>query len=431
VRIRRLGVGLVLAAGVAAGAILVAWHWPVPRAGGPLVQEAYVWQRAWTPAVEEAVAQADATLQGLTILGAEVAWQGGRPRVVEVSADWAALKARGLPVGLALRVGAYGGPFDEDAEATRLVVGLAGKLIDRARAAGVTPAELQLDFDCPESRLAGYRLWIEAVRRRAGDVPVTFTALPSWLHNRTFGPLAEAADGFVLQVHSLARPADADAPLTLCDPAAARAAVEKAARFGRPFRVALPTYGYLLAFDRGGKFVGLSAEGPAPRGPADAQVRALRSDPAEMAALVRDWTADRPAKMSGIIWYRLPTRDDILCWRSTMFSLVLSGQTPQSNLRAQAVPSADGLVEIELRNTGTASAPLPARVIARWRGARLVAADAIGGYERQDGAADEVRLAATAAAALQELGPGERKAIGWLRLTEVREVQVDGVPENP
>jgi hypothetical protein len=41
-----------------------------------------------------------------------------------------------------------------------------------------------------------------------------------------------------------------------------------------PFRVALPTYGYVLAFDRNDKFIRLSAEGPAKEWPDGAQLRA-------------------------------------------------------------------------------------------------------------------------------------------------------------
>src|SRR4029077_5145510 len=98
-----------------------------------------------------------------------------------------------------------------------------------------------------------------------------------------------------------------DAAFLLCDPAAAKKAVEAAARFRRPFRVALPTYGYVVAFDRQGKGGGLSAEGPLLSWPREAMVRVARSDPAAMAGLVRTWTADRPAALSGILWYRLPS----------------------------------------------------------------------------------------------------------------------------
>lgn len=431
----RTRLGLVAAlAGLGFAALMLAlWESrAVPRDSGPLTQEAYLWQRAWTPAVTEAVARADPAVSRLVVLGAEVAWIDGAPHVARTELDYVSLRASQTDVGVALRVGSYGGPFEAEADGTRLVLGLAADLLVKTRAADLVIAEFQIDFDCAESRLGGYRRWLAALKDVTGTTPLTFTALPCWLDHGEFAELAEAADGFVLQVHSLSRPASINAPLTLCDTSAARAAVERAARFGQPFRVALPTYGYLLAFDSLGRFVGLSAEGPSPRWPADVRVRALRSDPAEMATLVRAWRADRPPNMTGIIWYRLPTRDDRMNWRPPTFSLVIAGRTPQGRLLAETRRTEPGLVEVHLLNSGQASVPLDAAVRVRWHDARLLAADAIGGFQRVDAAADdEMRLVPTARTVVAELRPGESKTIGWLRLSEPGEVQVDVVLENP
>src|SRR5260370_34547670 len=111
------------------------------------------------------------------------------------------------------------------------------------------------------------------------------TTLAGWLNQPGFRALIAASDGYVLQVHSVEEPGSYDAPFTLCDPKTALAAVEKASSFGIPFRVALPTYGYLVAFAANGRFVGLSAEGPAKSWPADAKLREERSDPVAMGTL--------------------------------------------------------------------------------------------------------------------------------------------------
>jgi len=49
-----------------------------------------------------------------------------------------------------------------------------------------------------------------------------------------FQPLIHAADGYVLQVHSLERPKSFDTAFTLCDPGVARGAVAKATQIGMP-----------------------------------------------------------------------------------------------------------------------------------------------------------------------------------------------------
>src|SRR2546422_1012672 len=137
-----------------------------------------------------------------------------------------ALRAAKRPIGLALRIGAYPGPFDCNGEVTALLVEQASSLIAEGQANQLQAGELQIDFDCAESKLDGYRVWVEAIRRKIAPVPLTITVLSSWLNQASFKRLIAGTDGYVLQVHSFQRPMDADAPFTLCDPVAARRAVE-------------------------------------------------------------------------------------------------------------------------------------------------------------------------------------------------------------
>ncbi|MEO7167465.1 MAG: hypothetical protein ABI016_10565, partial [Chthoniobacterales bacterium] len=48
---------------------------------GKLPQRGYLWQRNWTPAVAAAFSTARKHLQGVVLLGAEIEWAEGRPRV--------------------------------------------------------------------------------------------------------------------------------------------------------------------------------------------------------------------------------------------------------------------------------------------------------------------------------------------------------------
>ena len=248
---------------------------PKVPAEGALTNEVYVWQRDWTEPVRESVEQHAANFNRVVVLAAEVTWRDGKPEVTHVAVDYPTLAKTGMPIGIARRIGTYPGPFAENDATAAFIAGLAAALVDEARAKKIAPRELQIDFDCAESKLDGYRVWVETIKRKIAPVPVTITALPSWLNAPPFPRLARSAGNYVLQVHSLARPKDYHAPFTLCDPLAARRAVELAARTGVPFRVALPTYGYVLAFDRTGKFFGLSAEGPRKNWPEDARLREI------------------------------------------------------------------------------------------------------------------------------------------------------------
>ena len=395
------------------------------RASGPLVQEAYVWQRAWTPAVREAVGKAG-DFRSLVVLAAEVDLSSRPPRIARPAIAWDVLKGR--PVGLALRIGRFHGwsggtgRFADEPETIRLLAGLAGNLAREARSHGLDLREIQLDYDCPESKLADYPVLVQAVKRAVDPTPVTLTALPSWLrHERAFRDLARSADGFVLQVHFLrtpTRPTPPDTAVELVDPQEAVRAVDQAAKAGRPFRVALPTYAYGAVFDERGALLGLAAEGSRRRGQAE-----VSADPKAIAGLVRTWTENRPQEMQGLIWYRLPTADDALNWPLETLRAVMAGRVPRDGVRAEIREPKPLLHEIDLVNTGESEIRLPSPLHIRWDSDTLMAADAIAGTRLFRSGPREARLEAPAT--LRPLRPGERRTVAWLRFTRSAEVHVE------
>lgn len=396
------------------------------RASGPMTQDAYLWQRAWTEPVVSAVHQQGTNFSMLVALNAEVTWERGRPAVARVPVDHEALQGCGRPVGLALRIGPYAGPFSREDATAKWLGELAASIVTEATAQGVRPAELQIDFDCAESKLEGYRLWVEGIREAVAPVPVVITALPSWLDRRAFRQVIAAADGYVLQVHSLARPPSPDARFSLCDPAAARRAVERAARLGRPFRVALPTYGYLAAFDAAGRFIGLAAEGPAMSWPANFRWREVRADPVALATLVKGWVTDRPESLRGLIWYRLPVAGEDWNWSWPTLAKVMAGERPEASLRATARQPQPGLVEVQVVNQGEDDFAGRAEVLAGWPSGRLQASDGLAGYDLVETGSNAIQF--TSPGQAQRLKPGESLTVGWLRFDRETEVQVALVP---
>lgn len=397
---------------------------PAVSAAPALPQGVYVWQRTWTPPVQSALRQHAGAFSNVVALAVEVSWEKNRPKIVRVPVDFDLLRSLKTPVGLAMRIGAYPGPFAPDDDTARLLTTLAAELAAQAAAGRVALSELQLDFDCAESKLAGYRVWIEAMRRRVGpEVALTFTALPAWLKRAEFAPLAKAGDGFVLQVHSVERPRSFDAPFTLCDPAVARASVTLANATGVPFRVALPTYGYVLAFSPEGKFIGLSAEGPAKNWPADAKLREVRSDAPALAELVQTWATNRPTNMRGVIWYRLPVGGDTLNWRWPTLAALVESRQPKPALHATARRVEPGLVEVVLTNTGELDLSSALSIRANWSGARLVAGDAVREFSLVDTSPESARFQTKAQQC--RMSPGDERVIGWLRLSQDVEVQIE------
>ncbi len=323
---RRLVIlGGLFAAIAGALVVLILFAGGGPRVSGAMRQDAYVWQRAWTQPVRAAVSAHGTNFSELVLLRGEITWNGSKPELVRVSVDKLLLADMKRPVGLALRVGTYPGPFTTNDAAIRFICDTAAGFVADARTNGIALAELQLDFDCASSKLDGYRVWVEAVQRRVAPVPVTITALPNWLRKPAFATLAALATNYVLQVHSAERPKSFEAEYSLCQPQAARRAVERAGKIGVPFRVALPTYGYEMAFDLKGDFISLVAEGPRPNWPTNATIRNVDSNAGEISGLIRDWTANRPAAMRGVIWYRLPIATDKHNWDWRTLNAVMNG----------------------------------------------------------------------------------------------------------
>ena len=396
---------------------------PAPQQSGPLHHEVYVWQRAWTEPVRDAVRQHGTNFQRLVLLAAEVTWNGKQPRFVRVPIDYSTVRQTGIPAGLALRIGAYSGPFTADDGASRFLVGMAASLINEAQTNRMKPVELQIDFDCAESKLAGYQVWLEAIKRKVAPVPVTITALPSWLNAGAFPSLAHAASNYVLQVHSVERPASFDAPFSLCNTQAAVRAVERAARIGVPFRVALPTYGYVFAFDPAGGFIGLSAEGQGRDWPEGTRVREVHSNPIQMAALVRGWVTRRPAAMTGVIWYRLPTIVDNLNWRWPTLGAIIKSHSLRESLRIKSRQVEPGLIEFSLVNDGELDTSSRLAVQVGWSNARLVAGDGLGGFTLVDNGPSTAQFQTQSQPC--RLPAGETLKVGWLRFDQDCEVKCE------
>lgn len=391
-----------------------------------LQHEVYVWQRVWNDSVIDAVTNHGPAFSNLVVLKAEVVWHNGKPETIPARVDYASLTATHRPIGIALRIGPFSGPFSTNDSTSVFLSQLAEAIIAEARTNGITPSELQIDFDCASSKLAGYRMWVETIRRKITPVPLTITTLPSWLKDPAFKTLVRATDGYVLQVHSLDPPKNINAPYTLCDPAAARRAVVQAGEIGVPFRVALPTYGYLLAFDKNGRFVGLSAEGPNKSWPADVQVREVRADPLEMGRLVQTWSTNRPSTLRGIIWYRFPVIVDNFNWHWKTLGAIVASRLPHESFHGETRQVEKGLVEINLINDGELDLSSRLVVEVRWSrvgGARLVAADGLHGFTMHDAGTSPIIFQNQSQPG--RIAAGEKQTIGWLRFDRDCEVQIE------
>jgi hypothetical protein len=153
-----------------------------------LPQDAYIWQRKWTPAVHTAVTQSADLVHAWRVLAA---YSDERSHLRTVAVDWKVLKNSGRPVIAVVRINGQLAHYDDD----RLRGDLEA-LLFRWQRMGAPIAGLELDHDCGVSRLAAYARFLARVRTHLDQtIPLSITTLPAWLSSpeldAVFAPVNE------------------------------------------------------------------------------------------------------------------------------------------------------------------------------------------------------------------------------------------------
>ncbi len=398
----------------------------------PLPQRAYVWQRDWTPAVTGAISRSSRDLAGYVILACEIEWHGSHPRPVIPAVDWAALRARGIPVSPAIRV--MPGPQPAGDDPTGIVLcETARQRLAVISAAGIEPAELQLDFDCPQKQLGGYAKWLRTLRQAIAPLPLVITTLPCWLDEPGFPALVRAASGYVLQVHSVTSPLGAEHAM-VCDPDLARVWVTRASAIGVPFAISLPTYRMISGYDPSGRKLGAYSDAIRPPWPPGTHIREYATDLDAMAALVAAWQAQPPAHCTSLLWYRLPVDGDHQNCPWPALRALTQGRPPVRSCEVRVngqVPDpreALSLADVSLVNAGETDEIILAGATVKWGAAASPAlADALAGWRIVRG---DHELTFLPVHRPTRLPLGAICDMGWLRFEKPTQVHVTFLSES-
>jgi hypothetical protein len=358
--------------GVCWGVLLLVWGVACTRQEPrPLVHEAYVWQRDWSPELSQALTQAPRELGAFRVLARERSGPERSP--VDVAVDVEALARGGREVVAVMRV-----------EGTAPLEGVSLREVAvhaRAwRARGVRVRGIELDHDCATAALAGYADWLERERAALGDdLALSITALPTWSASPTLPRLASLPDSLVLQVHAVRAP-------TLFMAEEARGFVEAWARVtDRPFQVALPTYRVRL---RDGT--------------------PLSAEPREVALFLAGLRERPVAGVAGIVWFRLGHRGDADAWSLPTLAAVVRGEALAPQFLPRLVDAGGGTLDIVIENTGRVDAEAPMRLTLS---GNLEVLDGVAGYT--------ARGTSLVARTPPRLRVGERRVIGFVRGSEV------------
>lgn len=360
------------------------------RAPAPLTHDAYIWQRQWTPALRDAVGQSRDLVHDWRVLVAQASRDG---RFQSFAPDRAALAATRRPVILVVRIDGRLASFDS-VELRQRITAIAAQW---PGAAGI-----EIDYDCPTSRLPAYAAFLRELKPGLGATPLSITALPTWLDSKDLEALLAMPDESVIQVHAVQAP-----QAGMFDPRIAAAWVASYAKqTHKPFRVALPTYGSRVSWNEDGTLLAVESEQAALA--VGATSSELYAAPGTVLAFVQRLAHEHVDGLTGIVWFRLPTKDDTRAWSLATWRGVVTNQLDRTPLRLHLRDAGNGASDVLLENPASVDAAAPPQVVLP-EGCEL--ADGIDGYRLAPNPGAPVLVASQA----RPLPPHVTRAIGWAR----------------
>jgi hypothetical protein len=180
--------------------------------------------------------------------------------------------------------------------------------------------------------------------------------------------------------------------------------------------VALPTYSYVACFSATGTYLGVRAEmTDLPQG--TAQTRPLAADPEQAIVFLRRLGERRHELVEGVDWFRLPFPGDRQNWTAAAWREVVAGRPLARSCRLECRVTGP-LIDLAVSNETGQPLPLPG-VRLNWKGAGAAADVAAGWSAAVTGG--EATFHPRPVAGF--LAPGERRVVGWARLSEARPVE--------
>ena len=328
-----------------------------------LPSDVYVWNRSWSPAVQQSVG---ALPRGVTSV--RVLLEESGPAPAEIPVDLSALERAHTPVIAVLRAG---GAIPTEADLHRL-----DARVIALRTRGLSVEQVELDFDASTDVLGA---WVARLKQlKTPGRRLSVTALPTWASSPHAAALAATVDEVVLQVHTVRAPTLFSAEQALAD------ARQWADATHRPFWVALPAYRTTLA-----------------------DGRQVSAEPAEVAAAMR--ALEQVPEVSGFVFFRLGNRDDRGAWSPSTLEAVLQREpVPPSQVEVRLEAFDEAGRDVWLVNAGRLDARAPHRFGVT---GGIAHSEATTGYH---GSADAAAASFSTPHPLW-LRPGERIRVGTVR----------------
>ena len=303
----------------------------------------YIWNRKTSDSLSENIRYSNNFLNGFSILASEVNWVNGKARVKNSELP----KEKYGINSISIRVNNYPGLIEDK---TQTLLEITKNSLSRFTNNGFKIDEIQIDYDCPSSKLKSYAALLSKLKENFNE-KISITALPSWLNQKPFKEVIDKCDNYVLQLHSLTLPKNINAISPLFNPEKADKWVKQAAKLGRSFSISLPTYGYYLGFDEKGSYLGVSSE----QGPKNwPQKKILLTDSDAVNSFVQRLKMKHPKLLTSIFWFRLHHDADSLNWNSdALRSITLGHEIHEDDFELVYERKNDVLTDVFLRNNSS------------------------------------------------------------------------------
>lgn len=372
--------------------------------------QVYLWRQSYGGDVRKSLEIAAQNFEAVNFLHSKISFDGGKkPRLAFLPINTDYLRGLNAKKIACVRIEGLAASEKEYAalgpKIAKLVRACAQKAAER-----IGIEEIQVDFDCPESKLGSYAVWLNEIRGALPEnLPLSITAVPSQMNAKNFEKALEHCDYFTLQIHNIA---NYGGELKIFDAETALKEVLRADRLGKNFMVALPTYSHFVEIGENGSpakilsenFSGVSC-GPHGR------IKKISSDFFEVEKLSSEIKKLKLKNFRGEIYFRLPCGNEISNWSLESFLAVAKGEKLKMSHRVFAV-EAGGIAEIWLENAGNVDLCAPFEALCKIENAKYC--DGINGFAFK-GRTKGGLLFENGEDLAFKLKPNEKIKIGWAK----------------
>ncbi len=271
--------------------------------------------------------------------------------------------------------------------------------------------ELQLDIDCPESKLKNYLELIKCIREKLKpNIKLSCTILPCHLKYSILNDFAKFADYLILQVHGPDVIKNINNEMQLFNKKATIKALNSIKKLDFKYKIALPSYAYEALFDAKNKqFIRFSAEVPYKENK-EILSRIVSFKIKDLVDCVNILKNEKSINFRGVIWFRLPVKGDRLNLDMETLQTIRNGKYPKIGILPYWEIDKKKCFNLYLKNQGLVSLK---KVLVEMQWETTGSYDILNGYKNISNNKHTLIMPSSLTGIIPK--PGEKILIAWFR----------------